>query len=195
MPADRNVDDGPPLTELQTRDAKPLLTTGFTNELDPIYWGPGQLTGPNGAYSPPDVNAWHNNEPLRVPRVLRFTFGSRSTYEADDYDDGAPPPDPTAHTWRVYQVDRTPLPGDPNQPTVYRVVVYWDDLDLPGTSPGSMSYETFAEGLFYFVEGMTVELPTDPFYVTGASVQYDASINEYYFYNNGVYTVVQPTFP
>ncbi|MCF1193531.1 hypothetical protein LRR18_18245, partial [Mangrovimonas sp. AS39] len=75
MPADRNVDDGPPLTELQTRDAKPLLTTGFTNELDPIYWGPGQLTGPNGAYSPPDVNAWHNNEPLRVPRVLRFTFG------------------------------------------------------------------------------------------------------------------------
>lgn len=188
MPADRNVDDGPPLTELETREGKPLLASGFPSDLDPIYWGPGQLTGQNGLYLPPDPAAWHDGEPLRIPRVVRFTFGTRSTYDPDDYDDGPDAPADT-HTWRIEQVDRTPLPGPPDQPTIYRVVVYWQDQDAPAGRP-TMSYDTTAEGLFYFLEGMTVDLPTTPFYVLGSEVNYDPGTGEYYYYNNGVYTVV-----
>lgn len=75
---------------------QPVLNTNFDSiHKLPIFWGPKQLTVNYPEYNGPDPEAWKLNDPLQIPKVVRFIYATKSEYNPDDYKDDGGDPDET----------------------------------------------------------------------------------------------------
>lgn len=87
--SDKNEDYRPP--ETSTYEFGPVIRESHEDpEQLPIYWGPQQLLPSDGEYVVPDPEAWRGHEFLNIPKVVRFIYCTKSTYDTEDYpeDDG-----------------------------------------------------------------------------------------------------------
>ncbi len=98
----------------------------------PIFWGPGQYTLSYPDYTPPSMKAWHKQEPLSIPKVVRFIYATDSTYDTKGYPGAGPPPPPDI----VYTITQS-FRMDPPNAHQWRIIV---TVFNHGSPSGTISY-------------------------------------------------------